>query len=445
MKEQPPALQVMPPDAAAQQQAWLDRIRRNPDDAAAWCNLGVLARRQQQFSTARVCLQRALALSPGNPRFLTNLGNVLKDCEELEAALDCHRRALLQLPEDAIVRFNYVLALRDAGECDAAVLELDRLLQQFPDNASYRWERALLNLYRGDFAKGWPDYEARWETGDLPNMPFGCPRWQGEALGSGRLLLVAEQGYGDTILSARFIRLIREQHPDCRISLLCKPELHRLFAGLGVELLQQGASAQFDKYCPLMSLPGLFKTDDNTVPAPVSLVVPDAARAAWAWLKTDKPGKLKIGIVWSGSPGFRENARRATELSRFLALAANPAVQLYSFQKGPRQQDLLAEGAGPLVIDLAGALGDFADTAAAVEHMDVIIMTDSALAHLAASLNKPVINLLQYKPYWLYATDARTRAWYPAMQTIRQAKPGDWDGVFARLAMGKLLRHEWRD
>lgn len=432
MSDSVQAVQAMRPDADAQQQAWVARVNQNPDDAAAWCNLGVLARRQQHFGAAQACLKRALALSPDNPRFLTNLGNVFKDCGEVEQALNCQRRALVQLPDDVLVRFNYVLALRDARECDEAIVELDRLLKQSPGNAIYRWERALLNLYRGHFAEAWIDYEARWETGDLPALAFACPRWRGEALGAKNLLLVAEQGYGDTILAARFIALIQKQHPDCRISLLCKPELHRVFAGLGVTLLKQGASSGFDVYCPLMSLPGVFHIDDSCVPPPVCLTVPEEARAKWHWLKADKPGKLKVGIVWSGSITFRDNVRRSAELTRFLALAANPAVQLYSFQKGPHQQDLHTQGAGPLVIDLAGALNDFSDTAAAVEQMDVIIMTDSALAHLAGSLNKPVINLLQYKPYWLYATDERMQAWYPTMQSIRQETAGDWDGVFAR-------------
>lgn len=122
--------------------------------------------------------------------------------------------------------------------------------------------------------------------------------------------------------------------------------------------------------------------------------------------------------------------KRSATVQQFLGLAENPALQLYSFQKGPRQKELYDQGAVPLVVDLASRLEDFADTAAAVEHMDMIVMTDSSLAHLAASLGRPVLNLLQFKPYWLYATDARLRAWYPAMRAMRQQKPGEWDGVF---------------
>lgn len=272
-----------------------------------------------------------------------------------------------------------------------------------------------------------------------------------------RLLLIAEQGYGDTILAARFIPLIQQKFPHCEILLQCKPELHRLFAGLGVQLQmpssalrapspvgrrnnplppagEGGASAPGEgNFCPLMSLMGLFNINDTNVPPPAPLHIPEAAKAKFAWLQQHAPGKKKIGIVWSGSLTFKDNAKRAATLAQFLPLAENAGVQLYSFQKGPRQKDLHEHAALPLVCDLADQLEDFADTAAAVMHMDAIVMTDSSLAHLAASLHKPVINLLQYKPYWLYASDVRMQAWYPSMRAIRQEKAGDWETVFAML------------
>ena len=148
--------------------------------------------------------------------------------------------------------------------------------------------------------------------------------------------------------------------------------------------------------------------------------------------KRQAPGRKKIGIVWSGSLTFRDNAKRAVGLESFIPFAENARLQCYSFQKGPREQDLQALSATPLIHDLAGQFADFADTAAAVMHMDAIVMTDSSLAHLAGSLGKPVINLLQYKPYWLYGTDQRMNAWYPSMRAIRQSAPGEWSPVFAQ-------------
>lgn len=422
------------------QEGYWRYLSAHPDDAGMWANQAVLLRRQRRWAAAIGCCRRALALKPDDAGILTNLGNIYKDCDRLEEAVACQRQAVALAPDNALVRLNLAVALREARLFEEAKAQLDALLEREPGKAAYRWERAIVNLYLGEFRQGWEDYEARWQTGELPVVDFGCPRWHGEDLQGKRLLLVAEQGYGDTILAARFVAVIQQRYPECHISLLCKPELHRLFASLGVALVQDAKGHPHDVYCPLMSLMGVLGIDDTNVPPPVALQVPEAARKKFAWLAKHAPGKRKIGIVWSGSLTFKDNAKRSANLEQFLSLAENPALQLYSFQKGPRQKDLYEQGAVPLVVDLANQLEDFADTAAAVQHMDMVVMTDSSLAHLAASLGRPVLNLLQFKPYWLYATDARLQAWYPAMRAMRQQKPGEWDGIFVRAqAMLRVL------
>jgi ADP-heptose:LPS heptosyltransferase len=266
----------------------------------------------------------------------------------------------------------------------------------------------------------------------LPRLDWGCPRWQGEDLSGKRLLLTTEQGFGDTILAARFIPLLAARYPTGALQLVCKPELQRVLAGLPAQLLDAMPGAgSADYYCPLMSLMGMLGIDDHNVPPPTPLSIPAAAREKFTWLAGHAPGRRKVGIVWSGSLTFKDNAKRAAGLEQFLALAELPHLQCYSFQKGPREEDLKTHAATPLICDLAPHLADFADTAAAVMHMDLIVMTDSSLAHLASSLGKPVLNLLQYKPYWLYGTDARMNAWYPAMRALRQQQPGEWSTVFA--------------
>lgn len=417
---------------AAAHRAYVEYLHKMPDDAGMWVNYGVLLRELKKYPASIACYKRALSLQPDHAGVLSNLGNVLKDCDRLDEAVACQQRAVAMVPDDKMLRLNYALALREAKQFGASLVQLNALLDQHPDNPEYVWERAMVNLYIGNFAQGWQDYEARWQLGELRLPDVSYPRWQGEDLDHKTLLLLAEQGYGDTILAARFVPLIKERYPQCDIKFLCKPELHRLFAGLDVQLLNQETTVNVsaDFFCPLMSLMGIFNTDDSNVPPPVPLHIPESAKIKFGWLAQHAPGKRKIGIVWSGSLTFKDNSRRAATLEQFLPLAENLQLQLYSFQKGPRQQDLYTHSAVPLVCGLADQLHDFADTAAAVMHMDTIVMTDSSLAHLAASLNKPVINLLQYKPYWIYATDARMRAWYPAMQSIRQRCPGDWESVF---------------
>ena len=413
--------------------AYQQYLLEQPQDAGMWANFGVLLRAMGRLPAAIACGRRALALSPDDPGVLSNLGNVLKDSDRLDEAVSCQRQALALKPADTSIRLNYAIALREARAFEASLAELNLLLAENPAKADWQWERALVNLQLGNFAQGWQDYEARWRLGQLPPPPWQCPRWRGEDLSHRRLILSTEQGFGDTLLAARFIPLIAERFPACEMMLVCKPELHRVLGGLPASLhTALPGEVQADFYCPLMSLMGILNIDDRNVPPPAALTIPANAASKFEWLKSHAPGRRKVGVVWSGSLTFKDNAKRAVGLESFIALAESANVQCYSFQKGPREQDLQALSATPLIHDLAGYLSDFADTAAAVMHMDAIVMTDSSLAHLAGSLGKPVINLLQFKPYWLYGTDQRMNAWYPSMRAIRQSAPGEWQPVFAQ-------------
>ncbi len=413
--------------------AYQQYLLEHPDDAGMWANFGVLLRALRRFPAAIACYQRALSLNPNDAGVLSNLGNALKDCDRLEESVACQQQALALKPADQSIRFNTAIALREARAFEASLAELNTLLASKPDKADWQWERALVNLQLGHFAQGWQDYEARWSLGELPAPPWRCPRWRGEDLNHKQLLLSTEQGFGDTLLAARFIPLIAARYPHCTVKLVCKVDLHRIFSGLPASVQTElPPDEPADFYCPLMSLMGVLGIDDHNVPPPAPLTIPPGAEEKFTWLASHAPGRKKIGIVWSGSLTFRDNAKRAVGLESFIPFAENARLQCYSFQKGPREQDLQALSATPLIHDLAGQFGDFADTAAAVMHMDAIVMTDSSLAHLAGSLGKPVINLLQYKPYWLYGTDQRMNAWYPSMRAIRQSAPGEWSPVFAQ-------------
>ena len=181
----------------------------------------------------------------------------------------------------------------------------------------------------------------------------------------------------------------------------------------------------------MMSLPGLLNPSFDDCPVPISLNVPaQALEKARHALGPSVHGKVKIGIVWSGSVTFGNNRNRSISLERFLPLAENSRLQLYSLQKGPCAADISRLGAEPLVIDLDPYISDFADTAAFIRLLDLVIMTDSSVAHLCGTLNRPVWNLLQFVPYWLYGSEPAGTAWYPSMRLFRQPRPGDWDPVF---------------
>ncbi|MGF1609202.1 MAG: hypothetical protein ACFCUQ_07385, partial [Kiloniellales bacterium] len=248
------------------------------------------------------------------------------------------------------------------------------------------------------------------------------------------ILLYPEQGFGDTILASRFIAQVKDQ--GASVILECKPALRRLFTGLeGVDRLAELGAVKdgFDCHCSLLDLPGLLGLEPGCIPPPPRLTVPDEARARARHLLAPAEGRFKVGVVWSGSVTYKGNRKRAAALQRFLDLAAVPGVQLYSLYKGPLERELKESGAGPLLIDVGSNDADLADAAAVIEQLDLVVMTDSAVAHLTGSLGRPIWNLLGFSPYWIYGPAGETTPWYPSMRLFRQPAGGDWDPVFARV------------
>lgn len=418
-----------PAEARALAEDW---TRRAPKDAAAWIALGVALRAEGHPSASVPAYVRALEINPRDSAALSNLGNALKDLMRYDEAIAAHRRSIEIAPGQAGSLANLGVALRDAGRFREALDAFDRAVALDPTSLYHRFDRAQMRLLLGDFARGWEDFEARWEGHrDLPAPRFRQPRWNGGSLPDKTLLLWPEQGFGDTLLAARYAALARGRVG--RVVLGCQPELARLFAGLpGADAVVRYGDAlpPYDVQCPLMGLPRLFATDLSNIPPAARLSVPPDSMRKLAPALAAAGGRVKVGIVWSGSVTFRSNHQRASALEPFLRFAEVPGVQLFSLQKGPRAAELDQTGARALVVDLAPLLDDFADTAAAVLGLDLVIMTDSSVAHLAGSLGKPVWNLLPALPYWLYLTERADSPWYPSMRLFRQARMGEWAPVF---------------
>jgi hypothetical protein len=412
-----------------------------PADPAAWTLLGVALRGSGRPAPAIAAYRRALDLMPDAAGVLSNLGNALKDLQRYDEAVAAHYRAVQFEPKSISTWLNLAVTLRERGDITDSIGALEHVLHIDPEHVVAHSDRAQLHLMLGDYAKGWPEFEWRWKLPELKPPPFKQPRWQGEEARDKTILLWPEQGFGDTILGARYVTQVKERAG--RIVVGCQPELVRLFRTIqGVDqIVAVGETVPpFDAHCPLMSLPGIFATSTDNVPPPVHFTVPPASHAKLATAIGDAGDRLKVGIVWSGNINFRSNPRRAATLERFLSFGEIPGVQLYSLQKGPRAADLDAAGARGIVTDLAPALDDFADTAAAIDHLDLIVMTDSAVAHLAGARSKPVWNLLAFTPYWLYLRDRSDSPWYPSMRLFRQPRPGDWESVFydVRAALAEL-------
>ncbi len=411
-------------------------LAQQSKDISAWLNLGTALRKAGQYETALSTSRRAVELAPDNPGCLTNLGNIYSDLDMKEECLQAHATALRAAPEDPLVLNNYACALRDFGFCEEALVLFDRALARKPDNPDILWERATALLRLGNYIRGWDAFEIRWkQVGMQPRFYKSAPCWNGEDIRGKTVLVYEEQGFGDSILSSRYLPLIAAQ--GGRVVLECKKPLHRLFSRiLGVvKIAEPGAvSAGFDYHVPMMGLPRIFKTDFGNIPRPAPLfMAPEIPKPIQELLDRGR-GRVKIGIVWSGSVTFANNRRRAVSLKQFLPLAGIKGVELYSLQKGPCEDEIEACGAQHLVHNLGPHLNDFADTAAVIKKLDMIVMTDSSVAHLAGSLGVPVWNLLCTRSYWLYLQNRRETPWYPSMRLFRQDRPGDWNGVFETVA-----------
>ena len=417
-------------------------IREGRNPAGAYTNIGVVLRRQRRFEAAIVAHRRALELSPDDPGILGNLGNALKDAGRFEEAIRVKRRVVeLAGPEDAEALHGLGIALRDAGRIEAAADAFEAALRLAPDDAEIRFNLALAQLHLERFEAGWANYETRWRLDRQKKRAFRQPWWRGEPFPGRTLLLFAEQGFGDTI---QFIRFVGEAKARGGTVLLeCQPELERLMAsvaGLDGILVRDtdaaaAALARADLVCPLASLPGHCGVTLESLPGRVPYLAPPPGPWPEIEALVARSGdRLKVGIVWSGSVTFADNANRSAGLEPYLRFAEVPGVQLYGLQKGPRLAELEALGTDSLIIDASAALDDFAATAALIQRLDLVLMTDSSVAHLAGALGRPVWVLLMHQPDWRWLRERPDSPWYPSARLVRQRTPRDWEGVFAEAA-----------
>ncbi|KAA0576471.1 tetratricopeptide repeat protein [Azospirillum sp. B21] len=417
----------------------------DPSDAEAWSILGLLLRRTGKLEEAIACHRRGLEHAPDQAGIWTNLGNALTEAGRLAEGVAAQEEAFRREPNDRTVLFNRAVAFRKAGRYAEALAAIELAVTgNGGPTALLRWERALTRLQIGDYVHGFDDYEARRQLPSYLARPPSAPPWNGPALDGRRIFVTAEQGFGDALLVARYLPMVKRA--GGRVIYECHSELRRVLSGLDLDDWKPwGAPAPAcDVEVSQMTLPMLFGTTLASVPPPVPLTIPVEAREKAARLLGERePGTLRVGIVWAGRATFADNAWRATKLAPFLRLAEIPGVRLYSLQKGPQETELDALGpAGRLVVPLGPHLEDFADTAAMIERLDLVIMTDSAVAHLAGSLGTPIWNLVQHVPYWVYGFTGERTPWYPSMRLFRQGPELDWAPVFA--SVRAALRDEVR-
>lgn len=433
------AVRIAKGDAAGAITAAKRAVALDPKLITAHNVLGNALLRAGHAESAAASYRRALALAPDQPEILNNLGSALQSlgqCAEAEAVL---RRALALRGDYPAAAANLALVLRDQGRFEDALNACESALAQTPGHPTWRANRATLLLQLGRFAEGWADYEYRWQADGFARErrePMPQPAWDGSDLAGRAILLDGEQGLGSMIQFARYAPLLAARGAE--VLLRVPSPLVRLFAdsfdsshGSKMRVLARNEPLPpFDVHAPLMSLPHLCRTTLATIPADVPYLRADPQRiAAWDSRLGDCRGQ-RVGVVWAGNPGHANDHNRSMPADALVPLltSADPSVRFFSLQVGgPPSPDLVAAG----LRDVSPALSDFAETAAAVASLDLVISVDTAVAHLAGALAKPVWLLLPHVPEWRWLIDRDDSPWYPTMRLFRQPQPGDWPGLIA--------------
>jgi tetratricopeptide (TPR) repeat protein len=424
-------------------------IAAQPGLVDAHTGLAFALQQRGRLAEAAESYRRALELRPDDADALCNLGALLNGFDRPEEAAESYRRVLTGDPDHAGAHCNLGVALMARNEIEGAIECYRRAIAVRPDFADAHWNLSLAQLVQGDFANGWRGYEWRLRTKRHSSRGFEQPVWDGEPLTGKTILLHQEQGLGDTIQFMRYVPMVAAR--GGRVVLEVQPPLARLATTLnGVsDIVAVGATLpHFDVHRSLLSLPERFGTALATIPANVPYLTPDpAALDHWRSKLGVGPG-LKVGIAWAGNPSHKNDRNRSVAIEQLLPIMEIPGTRWISIQVGARAGDLARLPVG-LVADLSNHLGDFGDTAAVIANLDLVIAVDTAVAHLAGALGRPVWAMLPFAPDWRWLLDREDSPWYPSLRLFRQPRPGDWDSVLVRIrrALGERLGQilpEWR-
>ena len=414
-----------------------------PEFTEALINRGLTLADMGRHADALADFDRALTFDPGEAEALFNRGNALVSLDRPEEAVGSFDQAIAIRPRWADAISNRGMALVNLNRQVEAIASFVRATAIEPDHAEANCNESLAWLRLGEFRQGWAKYESRWAARELASRrrAFAQPLWLGgEEIKDRRILLHAEQGLGDTIQFVRYAPLVAAL--GAQVILEVQPPLEALLSDIGgiSRIVGQGKPLpDFDLHCPLLSLPLAFRTELDTVPAGVPyLAAPPSYLAKWRD-RLGQPASPRVGIAWAGSPTNRNDRNRSIALDRFLSLLPAAGVEFVSLQKdmGATECELL--GTSAQIIHVGDDLDDFADTAAVISLLDLVISVDTSVAHLAGAMARPLWLLLPFAPDFRWMLDREDSPWYPSARLFRQAGIGDWDDVLARLRR-ELLR-----
>jgi tetratricopeptide (TPR) repeat protein len=448
-------------------------LKLMPKFPEAWLNLGRALRKLRRASEAETCFRQAAELWPDSVEAQEDLGIVLSDQGQMDEAVACFHHALLMAPERAETYYNighamllesrfaealeplqrslklkpnFPEAWNNMGGCflgqgtthgdDADLDEAEccykRAIDLKPQHADAHVNLALLLLLRGRFEDGWKEWEWRWRGKGNKLHRYQRPLWRGEPLDGKAILLHTEDGLGDTLQFVRYAQLLHDR--GARVILQCPKALLAVLSGCpGVDLLVNDAQhiPDFDIHAPLMSVPGIMGTTATSIPADLPYVFADSDRTAFWKDQLSSSYGLKVGIAWRGNPEFAGDQRRSVPLGYFEPLAKIPGIRLFSLQTGHGREQLERVAASWNISDLGLP---FSETAAVMMNLDLIVTSDTVIAHLAGALARPTWLAVCCTPDWRWLLRRADSPWYPTMRLFRQPGPDLWPAVFESMA-----------
>jgi tetratricopeptide (TPR) repeat protein len=419
--------------------AYRQAIALLADDPCALVNFATALRGAGRVHEAIATLRSAVAVKPDFVEAWSQLGIALREGEMPEEAMAALGHACDLAPGDANHWIQLAGACWDAAQIDQAIRAQRLAAMLRPDDPEVNWTLGQLLLLSSDHAEGLRRLESRWKRKSLPwpRRRFSQPMWDGGDLAGRTIYLHAEQSIGDTIQFARFIPLVAGRNG--KIVVECQPSLRRLLQGNFGQVQRWfcpgDALPDFDVYCPMMSLPLVLGAWPQSEMGKNAYLHLDAASSeTWRQKLSAVGGLMKVGLAWAGSPSQLQDRRRSIDLRQFRPLAEIPGVRFFSLQKGWAAAQAAEADVGIELVDFGQELRDFADTAALIGELDLIITVDTAVAHLAGALGKPVWILLPLVPHWRWLLEGEKTVWYPSMRLFRQTARGDWADVIANVA-----------
>jgi Tfp pilus assembly protein PilF len=408
----------------------------DPGHAGALHLLGVIALQSGRPDEAVWFVRQAVARDPGQCVFYSNLGEAHRALGQLDEAKECYLTALRLAPDFAEAHNNLGLVCQMQADFAAARRHFERAIEIRPESAEAHYNLARVLLLGGDYERGWPEYAWRERLRGHPSQALGLPRWDGTPSGD-RLLLFAEQGLGDTLQFARYLPRVRERAPNAIVAV--QPALVPILRTSGfadvVPMTEAPPGAKWQ--CALAALPGLLDGARQPSMDDGPYLRAEATRVDhWRDVLSSRPG-FRVGIAWQGNPAYYSDRFRSIPLANFAALAALAGVRLISLQKGPgvEQFESAADRFEVIRFDDRLDVGQpFMDTAAMMASLDLVVTSDTSIAHLAGALGVRVWVALGVSPDWRWLLGRADSPWYPSMRLFRQTRLGDWSDVFGQIA-----------